>query len=163
MKHFFSIIILLSLLGCSRPEILVVDMNQLFEEFKYTKEMKLEFQQKTQLGQITLDSMYNELVSLENEISRTNSTDLKNAYINKERIFNLRRERFEKYKAELTSDADTKIINQLNQYISDFAKINKFKIVLSKNDKDISVLYVVKDYDRTSEVLNFVNRKYEDK
>ncbi|PCJ65166.1 MAG: hypothetical protein COA58_09895 [Bacteroidetes bacterium] len=161
--RYFLIIVTISFFGCQQSNIAVVDINTLFNDFSYTKEMQAEFIEKTKGKKASLDSLYQELGHLEAAVNNINSEELSAKFIVKRQEFQTRYDRFEAYKNQITEDSDQKILTQLNQYIKDYAESKEIDVILSNSKDDVSILYTSKSYNVTEEVLKFINSKYEGK
>lgn len=138
----------------------VVDIQRVFDGFKYTKELQVEFKQKTQVEELILDSLYRNLTVLEREIQEGNE-QLKSLYLENNQKFNIRYKRFEEYKKKMTDESDTKVLNQLYTYIDEYGLKQGYDAIISKSDEDISLVYFNKDLDVTEHLLKYVNSRYE--
>ena len=63
----------------------------------------------------------------------------------------------EKDKAEL--DMQQQIWNQLNQYMLDYGKTHRYKLIFGANNSG-NILYSSETVDITRELINYVNQKY---
>ncbi len=162
MKNsLLALLTILLLSSCSNSEIRTVDIKQLFDEFKYTKELQLEYKLKTQQEEAALDSMYKQLAAIKQLTLSDGSTEA--AVQEMEMRFNQRYTRFEDFKAELTAKSDEKVLNQLSNYIQQYAEKKELDMIVAKTQDDVTVLYAEESMDITQEVLTFINDLYDAK
>lgn len=130
--------------------IVYVNSNELFTEFKMTKELKLAGEKEIRLKNSQIDSLRN-LVSL------TSDESSKSVLI--EQLINKKQEiaEFENQYTQLNSQ---KIWSRIAVYSSDYAKLKGYDFILNSNNNQ-TVLAGNKDKDVTKELLNFINEKYE--
>jgi outer membrane protein len=66
---------------------------------------------------------------------------------------------FEEENAALSQQYDQEILTQLNQYVKDYGTKNNFSLLFG-NDGNGSLMYGTDDLNRTKDVLEYVNNKY---
>lgn len=147
--------------GCTQNmSVAVVDMQTVFDQFDYTKELKSEFEEKNQKMKISLDSMYQELVILNNHLSQSKDEDLAKVFATKEAIYNRQLAANQKQAEESMNTSDEKILNQINQYLTDYSKANHLDLILGKQSADYSVIYAGEVLNHTEEVVEYINKRY---
>ena len=162
MRLFYLLVLSVIATGCGQgPIVRVVDMERLFEEFTYTKELKREFEARTKSEQFSLDSLYRDVASYRDFVIKQPTEDGQRLLYNMQKQFQERSTRFDKYKTELTEVSDKKVLKQLNEYISDFCHKTKISVLLGDSDNDISTVYVDNKYDITDKLITHVNQSYE--
>ncbi len=132
-----------------------INNGEVFSSFKMTKELDETLKNVEQSRKYILDSLLNEIKSLNPEKDKEKVERLKNSYLNKRNVFS---EDINKIK----KSSQEKIANQLNQYIKEFSKDNKYYLVLGANG-DGNIWYSEDKNDITKEVLDYLNNKYDAK
>ncbi len=135
-----------------QPKIFYVRAEVVFNEFKMTKELKESYEGTQAARANILDSLM-----LEMKIA-----DLKG---NKERLSNLQREyltkknMFEEQNQELTNSYDEKVWLRINEYVKQYCQKAGYDILLATSTNG-SFMYGGEKYDKTKELMEFMNAAY---
>ncbi|MCF7916556.1 MAG: OmpH family outer membrane protein [Candidatus Omnitrophica bacterium] len=136
-----------------------VDTIEVFNEYERTKEEDKQLEVKKEKAQKSLKAKEKELQKIQNRLEV-----LKEGEREKERE-NLRtkmqeyRETRQKEFTDIKKERDEmmkNIINDIDQAVSDYAKKNKYDLIINGN----SVLYGQKQIDLTDTILKIINKKY---
>ena len=158
----FIALLLFSITACGSDKIGYVDLNKLYEGFSYKKNLTEEFNKVKSARQRILDSVEIELNQMAGTIEQGNKF---NAFTEKEfeerknKYFQLAKQ-FEEDNQALSESYNSKVILQLNTYLKEFGKKNKFKILLGADNKG-SILYGDESLDQTENALKYVNESFE--
>lgn len=128
---------------------------KVFEEFKMKKEIELKYQKIQIMKQTYLDSIRLEIRSLETTRKPEDElrwNELKKLYLIKEDQFNQENEL-------LYKDFTEQIWKQLNQYVEDYGKENKYDFLFGAAGQG-NIMYANDKEDKTKEVIEYVNKKY---
>lgn len=131
-------------------DIVYVNNNLLFDEFRMTREMKKMGEKEFNTKKRILDSLYLELQR--EDVSQELKDIMTKEFIAK-------RDEFDRFNEEFALEESKKIWSRINSYSEQFAKENNYKIVLGSNNKQ-NVLYADESIDVTKELLVFINKKY---
>lgn len=156
-----NIILIITIQNMYTDRIGYVKLSEVYDNFKLTKTLNDKYN-STKSKQIEkLDSL-KLFISLQREnINIKNNNQLKNY----EELYNYylkKNEEFEKTDAELLQRNQVQIWNQINTYVSDYGKLNNYTFIYGING-DGNLMYASDNRDITSEVIEFVNQKYENK
>jgi len=128
-------------------------------------DMKKEMEQKynaTRLGRDKiLDSLDLELKVLAGKIESEGQKNISTIerFNVKRQEFIHQKQTFEEDNAALTKQYDQQILTQLNQYLKDFGEKNHFTYIFG-NDGNGSLVYAADAKNVTTEVIEYINRKY---
>ncbi len=148
----------------SKPKIACVQLGKLYDEFEMKKQLEGKFKNITNLRKLQLDSMELELKALANVINGLKENDPERM----KRItdFELKRETFMQKKNSYTEDNngtskmyDEQVWTQINQYVGEFAKENKYTCIMGANGTG-AVMYADLSIDITEELSKYINLKY---
>lgn len=135
-----------------------INNSKVFSDFQMTKELDEEVKVIEQSKQHILDSLYNELRILNNsklESDKNNLDILK-------RNFTLKQNQFNDEIAKIKQSSLEKIWKQINQYISDYSKVEGYTLIFGANGQG-GLMYADKKLEVTEEVIVFINEKYNGK
>jgi len=158
---FFVLISSLIYLTFSETKIYFIDNQLLVKEFKMTKELERDYQSITTKRKELMDSLDLELKVLENKI-RTGDNKLMDTYKYKLIDFKELSEEMEEKNSEVSAKFNDQVVTQLNQYVKEFAALHNVQFILGANGSG-NLLYADEKYDKTKEVIVFVNKKYSGK
>jgi outer membrane protein len=137
----------------NEKKIAVVDAVKLFDSYNMKKELEEIAKNQLQTESKQLDSVSNAL----NMAKATNKGDdevKKLAY-----SYNYLKSKLENDYTQSNHDINEKIWKRLNPLLNEFGKMNQLHLVIGANGMG-SVLYNDAFYDRTEEVIKFVNKRY---
>ena len=131
-------------------EVLVVESEKIFNEFKMTKEVKKD-------GEIILKKLNSNLDSLYNQMNFEKNEQIKTALT--QRIIE-ERQKVQDFNDHFISEESTKIWNRINSYTSDYGKEKNCSVIIG-SQKNGNVFYIESEHDITSDLLNYINKRYE--
>ncbi|OFZ08396.1 MAG: hypothetical protein A3D92_21615 [Bacteroidetes bacterium RIFCSPHIGHO2_02_FULL_44_7] len=155
-RRFTLAALVLVLCSCSDVEtkeqhIVFMENVQVFESFQ----MKLDYDKKMEQEMKNETSKMDSLTILLNKGGFADSMDvyrLRKEYYVTEQIFNTK---FEQLSTQYTKEVN----DRLNGYIEEFAKQNKYNLILGGNGNG-TVMYVDKKENITDALIEFINAKY---
>lgn len=141
-----------------------VNVQKVYDEFDYKKELEAKLLKTQEARKAIIDSSEFELKVLSREIKMANGKDK-----NKISLFETKRARyyetkeaFENDNANMQKQYNEQILTQINQYMKDFGLKKKYKYILgAKGDGDL--MYAEDGEDITVEAILFINEKYKGK
>ncbi len=155
---FFAIAWLVYKNSVSNKKMAYISSNKIFEEFAYKKELESDLKKIQMVKQGYLDSLKLKIQTLSIKEKNVVKDDiikldeLKKMYLLKENQFNQESE-------YLFQEYNDKIWKQLNQFIEDFGKENKYDYLFGTSGQG-NIMYASQNEDVTEPVLKYVNEKY---
>lgn len=145
----------------SREELMYVDTAKLFSEFKLSKESLKEVEDFKKARKVVLDSLYERVrvSSLKIENRSASENELKEFALLKEEYL-YKQQLFDEDSRKMTFETDSKIWNQLNQYVLEYGKEKKYKFILGATGQG-NIMYADESKNVTEDMITFVNKKYE--
>ena len=150
--------------GTELKKVGYVELSKVFEGV----EMKLELQQKLEkdlMGKKGLvDSLMFQLSTLKNELENQKepSKEKIEQFYQLQAYYAKQKETFDQYQLQETQNYDAQILGQMTQYIKDFGNENGYDFIFG-DDNTGNILYGRPAADITSEVIEFINQKYQGK
>lgn len=129
--------------------VVYVDKVKLFEGFKMTKEMKSIGEKEFEKKRLSVDSLY---AVIQKESQQSNSR-LVQEFVQK-------RDELDQFNQTFAIEESSKIWKRINSYVKEFSQENGYKIVVGSQDNN-EVLYADEKIDVTSQLLMYINKKYE--
>lgn len=136
-----------------------VDIKKMYEEFEMKKELAIKLTRVQSERSKILDSLEMELKILSQKINLKKTDQDVAVFTVKREDFFKKKQMFEEDNQATIQDYDAKILKQLNQYIEDYGKQNKFIYILGYSGNG-ELLYADKQKNITDELIVFVNQKY---
>lgn len=138
-----------------------IDMGKIYENFGLSKELNKSLDSKIKRDKNLTDSLYQQLRIKTKEVKdKQNKTEDDINYLARlEEEFYYNQQTLEKEVQSVAKDNDAKIWNQLNQYIQDFGKENKYTFILGANGQG-TIMYADNEKDVTNVVIEYVNNRY---
>ena len=143
------------------PKTAYVEVEKMYKDFDYKKELENKLTLVKRSRQGLLDSMKLELQLLLSEVEKENGKNQE-----KVDVFNAKREaylqkgkEFEQDNQALTVQYDELILKQLKQYIKDYGTANGYTYIFGSLD-NANLLYEEEAKNITVEVTEYVNKKY---
>jgi outer membrane protein len=140
-----------------------VDLNKAYSEFKMTKELDAKLTLTEQNRKNILDSLKFKFEL----VTRQLNNDMKNTELQKQ--YSMIREEYSLRQQQLTTDQDEQtkqyndqIFKQINQYVQDYRKEKGYDIVLGASGNG-AVMSADEKFDITSDMVNYMNEKYQGK
>ncbi len=142
-------------------DLIYIDNISLYKSFKLTGELEAKSQSIFSQRAHILDSLETNLETLIGQIKDNGNNELvsKNYENAKEELL-LTRGRFNDDNAAIVQKFEDEIWTQLNQYVKDFGDEEKLDIIFGVAGKG-NIMYAKEGIDRTEEVINYVNRRYQ--
>ncbi|PKB18337.1 OmpH family outer membrane protein [Flavobacterium sp. 5] len=135
----------------SNNKIAYVDNIKLFDNFKMTKELERSGKKEFNSKKSNLNSLYIKLQS--SEISIQEKKILMQEFVQK-------KEDFEQFNQIFASQQSAKIWIRIKSYSLDFAKENKYNLIIGSDNKT-NILFADDEIDVTTDLLTYINKKYE--
>lgn len=146
-------------------KVVYIDMGKVYEGFDLSKELNKELEKVTSTRGKIVDSLYEALRTLKQEIKykgkNISNDELKNAMqVEEELIY--KKKKFDEENQATANQLNTKIFSQINQYVEDYGKEHKCKLILGANGQG-NIMYGEEGTDITKEMLEYINNRYNDK
>lgn len=134
----------------NKEEVVYVDNVKLFDNFQMTKDLKNIGEKEFNSRKLVIDSLY---LKVQGDLSQTEKESLMKLLISK-------REEFDYFNQTYATNEAEKIWKRIDSYVETFSEEKKYKIIIGSNSKR-DVLYADKKIDATSELIEYINKKYE--
>lgn len=160
MRLFFLVLIAALGFACTQKKSGYVNIQTVFNDFEYKKELEKEVIQIQNNRKYILDSMQANLKMLSNKynLDKTDKNVVAEFQTAKE-IFFEKKSQIEEEEANMVRESDAKIIKQINSYMKEFGKENKYDIIFGATANG-NIMYADSTMDITKEVTQYVNAKY---
>jgi len=135
-------------------KIAVVDAVKLFDSYNMKKE--LESREKSRLQNIS-----NQLDSLGNKLNLAHATKNEQEEKSLSAAYAYLKQKLQTEYAQGNQDINAQVWKRLNPVLEEYGKKNKFHLIIGANGMG-SVLYTDDFLDKTKEVIQFVNKRYEE-
>lgn len=143
-------------------KIAFVDIKEVFDSFQLKKELQKKLEKETTIRKSQLDSLMFDLQILSNKLN--SETNPKKEDVDRfnglQRLYYEQKQLFENDAVEMTQKYDGQILEQMSQYIDDYAKQHDYQLILGKNDAG-NVMFGAKPFDISKEVIEYINGKYQ--
>jgi|SRR6185295_17802958 len=138
-----------------------VYIKELYTGFELKKQMEQKYLRLKHQRDKVLDSSKFELNNLLKRIDAENKKNPKTLeeFDKKKEQFYQTKNSFEEENRKLSQDFDEQILTQLNQYVKDYG-IQEHYDLLFGNDGNGSLMFATDELNRTKEVLQFINQRY---
>jgi outer membrane protein len=139
-------------------------VSEVFNQFDMKKDSERHFTLVKNRRQKILDSMAFDLRLLAKKIDAQKAKNKEDvdSYNLKREDFYRHQKTFEEDNKQLTSQYDSEIFTQINQYVKDFSKENSYQLVFG-SDGNGSLMYGEDQLNLTKEVIEYINKKYKGK
>ncbi|MGE0567817.1 MAG: OmpH family outer membrane protein [Bacteroidia bacterium] len=160
MRLVYLIIVSIILSSCHSDEkVGYVDINLIFNDFEYKKQLENELTSIKEKRIAVLDSLELELKLLYAKLGdRKDSSIIGEFERSKSRFLSLK-ESYERKTSEDTDRFDKLIVKQLNQYVKEFGEVEKYKIIYGTSGNG-NIMYADSTLNITHAVTAFINQKY---
>ncbi len=138
-----------------------INITEVFNQFDLKKQLEKKYTVTKNARDKVLDSLKFNLQMLNTKLSDPkfrNDTLLVYFNLKKEEFYQKNGE-FEKDNQNYSTQLDSEVLSQLNQYIKDFGKEHKYDYILG-TDGNGSIMYAVDNKDITKEIVEYINLKY---
>ena len=138
-----------------------ININEVFNQFELKKQLEKKYLVTKQSRDKILDSLKFNLQTLNNRLNNpTNKNDSLEEYFNfKKEEFYQKANVFEVDNQNLTKQLDSEVLSQLNQYVKDYGKENKYDYIFG-TDGNGSIMYANESKEITKELIEYINLKY---
>lgn len=145
-------------------KLMYVDMGKLYSEFDLSKELNADLDKVLKARKRVTDSLYEDLRKRTQELKfkEKKSNDEIGRLARMEEEYYYKQQQFEKENQAMSTDYTAKIWNQLNQFVEDYGKENKYTFVFGANGQG-NIMYADDKNNITVEVLDYVNNRYNGK
>ena len=138
------------------PKFSYVKADVIFNDFKMTKELRAKLENTQSLRKNILDSL---LVNI--KLYTSTSADRRELeMLQKEYV--MKKEMFESQNDELSSKYNEEVWTRINQYVKDYSASKGYDYIFMVNAGN-TLLYGSTKFDISDEVLNSINKAYDDK
>ena len=141
-----------------------IEMGKVYEEFQLSKELNKELETILASRKQITDSLFETLRKNTQDIKyqeKKSKEDIqKLAKLEEEYLY--RQEQFQKENQTTSSEYNTKIWNQINQFVQDYGKEHKLTMVFGANGQG-NIMYGEGGINETSAVIEYINNRYNDK
>lgn len=145
----------------THPKVGYVNIKEIYEGFEMKKQMEQKYLKIKKSREKILDSLKFELNTLLKQIDsekQKNPLTIREFELKRD-LFLQKKTSFEEENNALTAEYDQGILTQLNQYIKDYGIQNNFSLLFG-SDGNGSLMYGTEELNKTKEVLEYVNSKY---
>lgn len=140
-----------------------IQMQKVFNDFDYKKQLETEFSAIRDNRKFVLDSMTLQLKTLNAKLmGDKENKDLQRQFVESRELYMQRKSMIEEEEAGIAKQFDEKILNQLNAYVKKFGEENKFAIIYGANATG-NIMYGDSTLDVTKEVVEYINKKFKGK
>lgn len=134
-----------------QPKTVYVDNIKLFNDFSMTKELKSSGEKEFNSRKLVLDNLYSNLQ--DPSLSASQKKELMQQFIHS-------KEEFEQFNQTFAAEQSAKIWSRIKSYTSEFSKDKNYQLVVGSDNKQM-VLFADEKIDVTSDLLTYLNKKYE--
>ncbi|UPT68655.1 MAG: OmpH family outer membrane protein [Sphingobacteriales bacterium JAD_PAG50586_3] len=145
-----------------KPKTAYVELQKVFDGFEMTKEMSVDIEKVQKVREMQLDTIGVRIEMFKRMLNTQYNPALVDSIKRKEYEYYLKKQSYDDDMATLTTTYNDKIWKQLNQYISDYGRENKFDYLHGAAGNG-SIMYADSSHNVTNEVIAYVNDKYSGK
>ncbi len=153
----------------NHEDLVFVDSSRLINGYKGMADARKVYQQKAIVWQANVDTLINEIQNelkkfeKENTKMTTKERDLTRQLLQNKQLQLADYQKATQEKAAQEDGQMTKqVVDEINQYIKDYGKSNGLRIILAATDYG-NIAYAQDEIDITDEILEGLNKKYEDR
>jgi len=148
-------------------DLVFVDSSKLINNYKGMMDARKAYQQKAVVWQANVDTLVNEIQNDLKKFEKENAQMTpKERELTRQLLQNKQQQLADYQKATQQQAAQEdgqmtkQVVDEINQYIKDYGKRNKLKIILAATDYG-NIAYAEEGIDITDEILEGLNKKYE--
>lgn len=158
-----SIVALVLSISNEQTKIGHVDIKKVFDSFDMKKELEANLDANLLTKRKVLDSLSFQLQLLNQQYNAKvpSETELNN-YQKLQQQFLYEKQQFEDFNEQTIANSNKQIIDQMTQYIKDFAIKEGYTYILGMNE-DGNVLYGMESLDITDQAIKYINNSYQGK
>ncbi|MBP7809087.1 MAG: OmpH family outer membrane protein [Bacteroidia bacterium] len=156
--------LVISLALRNKYELVYIDAGRIYSDFQMSKELTKQAEIAANSRKHITDSLMERFRIKSGEIKFQKKPKEEDIIILKqlEDEFVYRNEEFEKQNRDMITTMNTKIWNQINQYVSDFGRQKNYSFIFGANGQG-NLMFANKELDLTDEVVGYINNRYNDK
>lgn len=155
-------------LGClilvnylNKPKVALIEIQKVYDSFELKKELEKKFKNTQSQRKKIIDSLELDLKLLYSSLNtdggknveRTETFNLKKNYYLQKKQMN------EEDNLALSQQYDKEILTQLNQYVKDYGKLNKYTYIFG-TDGNGSIMYANEKEDISDQIILYINERY---
>lgn len=161
----FLSFLFLSCSNKSETQIVYADVNRIYKEFDYTKELNKELDSKTTKLRSTLDSLALNVQFYVDSLEqfKSGSKAFQNIYSQgrkAEELFKKKQKDFENYTSEKLATSRKDVDKKLNIYLKEFGDKNNYDFILGASGNN-TMLYAKTSVDITDEMIEYANKRFQ--
>jgi len=148
-------------------DLVFVDSSKLINNYKGMMDARKAYQQKAVVWQANVDTLVNEIQNDLKKFEKENAQmTSKERELTRQLLQNKQQQLADYQKATQQQAAQEdgqmtkQVVDEINQYIKDYGKSHKLKIILAATDYG-NIAYAEEGIDITDEILEGLNKKYE--
>lgn len=142
------------------PKTAFVDINYIYNEFEYKKEMEKKLFTIQEQRQFFLDSLKMQLSGIAEQVKKDkNNTLLKEKFELKKENYLLNEGRFNDEYKRLQNEYTSQIIQQINQYIKDYGEKYNYTYIFGANSNG-TLMFAKQNENISEKVLVYINERY---
>lgn len=145
-----SVVLCFFIFSNSSSDVVYVDNEILFEQFKMTKELKKEGEKTLLLQKKKIDSLQ---ILVATDLTEAEKEDIVRKIIEA-------RQQLEFFEQNFVETNSEKIWERIHIYTKEFVKEHDYQLIIGSQYKS-DILYSSKELDITQLMLDFINNKYE--
>lgn len=152
------------LLWRQQPRTAWVNIQALYKDFDYKKELESKLQNTTELRKHIIDSMEMELRVLQSQLKAQKKIDqeLFNLFEIKRAAYAEKSKLFEEDNAMMVKKYDEQILTQLNQYVKDYGSQEGYQYIYGAEGSG-ALMYASSGEDITEPLKVYINQRYKGK
>lgn len=141
-----------------------VDMGKVYSEFRLAKELNASLEQVLKTRRHITDSLFADLQMRTQNVKtqKNKSMDDIQQLAKTEEEYYYKQQQFEKDNQAVSAEYNSKILNQLNQYIADYGKEHHYSFLFGATGQG-NIMYADQSQNITQQVIDYVNNRYDDK
>lgn len=147
---FISLVVLVTFFSLKQKDVVFVNNEKIFNEFRMTKELKLTGEKDLMRKKGKLDSLYAYLSFVKND-------EIKSKVI---REIASQKEQIEIFQQDFVIGTSDKIWNRINSYLKDYADLKGYDLVIGSQTHG-TAFYGNQKSDATNDLLLYINKRYE--
>lgn len=150
--------------GRQQKTYIYVDTLKLYSDFEYTRQMNKALEGILSARRNIMDSMYQSIsLRLQEAKSRKAKSDAEMTELSRlQEDYFYKKEQFEKDNQATASNYSSKVWNQINELVSKYGRLNNYGIIFGANGQG-TIMYGEQGIDKTQEVLDYLNKQFNDK
>jgi outer membrane protein len=156
------IFVFFNFLNTQNSNIVFLDNIKLYKEFNMTSDLGKQNEEKFKNEIVEFDSLVKSFKQLEDKLkAQEKITDKdRSEYAKQQKVIIEKERQLVAIKEHVKNEINTKVWERLNSYIEQYGKENKIDILFGAQGNG-NIMYGDKEFDITTELIEFSNHKYE--